>query len=145
LLAPPAPGSPSPRQLTEFGSFSGASPALATDLPDETIEVIASVVVGNLVAGLDVLDGADLDHMLDVIDLRIGPACVVDVARPVPSAGAIDCPPAVDLEQIPVVDLIGDFGSEFPAAVSDYELALFDRHHCKKPEPSFRSADPEVT
>jgi hypothetical protein len=102
-------------------------------------------MVRNLVAGLDVLDGADFDYMLDVIDLRIGPACVVDVTRPVPSAGAIDCPPAVDLEQIAVVDLVGDFGSEFPAAVSDYELAFFDRHHCKKPEPGLRSADPEMT
>ena len=61
-----------------FGSFLGplarARQALATDRLDEGLDVVAAVMVGDFVSRLDVLDGADLDRMLDEIDLGIGPA-----------------------------------------------------------------------
>src|SRR5260221_5237287 len=50
-----------PRSLrTNLGAFLGASPALATHGLDEGVEIIAAIVIRDLVTGLDILDRPDL-------------------------------------------------------------------------------------
>jgi len=73
VVRSPPPGSAAPL-ATELGPLSGASPALAAELLDEGVEIIASVIIRDLVARLDVLDRADLDHVFDEIHFRIRPA-----------------------------------------------------------------------
>jgi hypothetical protein len=70
---------------------------------------------------------------------------VIDVACPVSSAGTVNCPSGVDLEQVSIVDLVRDFRRKLPAAISDDELPLLDRYDREKAKPGFRSADPKVT
>src|SRR5262249_4018031 len=72
--SPLPPGSAAPRLATQLGPLSGASHALAADLLDKGVEIIAPVMIRDLVARLDVLDRADLDHVFDEIDLRVWPA-----------------------------------------------------------------------
>src|ERR1700730_11703482 len=93
-----------PSRGAGLGPFLGlllqAGNALAADGFDEAIEISAAVIVGDLFILLDVLDRADLDHMLHEIGLGIRPARMVDVARDVFSAGTVDGPARVDLEKI---------------------------------------------
>src|SRR5262249_45490540 len=72
--SPLPPGSAAPRLATQLGPLSGASPALASGVLDKGVEIVAPVMIRDLVAGLDVLDRADLDHVFDEIHLRIGSA-----------------------------------------------------------------------
>ena len=79
------PGSPASRALSP-GSLLGSalSPlpgsllrtwqALAAHRLDECRDIVTPVVIRDLVAGLDVLDGPDLDRLLDEIDFRVRPA-----------------------------------------------------------------------
>ena len=84
-------------------------------------------MIGDLGARLDVLDRTDLDDVLHEIDFRIRPASVVDVARPVPAAGAVDRPALVDLEKISGIEIVRDFGGDLLARVANDELSLLDR------------------
>jgi hypothetical protein len=68
-------------------------------------------VIGDLVTGLDVLDRANLDDVFYEIDFRIGPARMIDVARPISAAGAINGPVAVYLKKIAIIDFVGLFGA----------------------------------
>src|SRR4051812_22175557 len=86
---------------TQLGPLPGAEFALATYRLDESVDIVAAVVIGDLVIGLDVLDRTDLDHVLDEIDFRVGPAGMIDIAGQIAPGGAIDRPAVVDLEQIP--------------------------------------------
>jgi hypothetical protein len=52
---------------------------------------------------------------------------MIDVARAVLSAGAVDGPALVDLEQIASVEIVNRFGADLAAGVPDDELALPDR------------------
>src|SRR6516162_8609586 len=135
-----------PRSLrTDLGAFLGASPALATHGLDEGVEIIAAVVIGDLVPGLDILDRTDLDHVLHEIGFGIRSARMVDVARAVPAVGAVDGPAGVDLEQVAGIELVGGFGADLPAAVAYDELPLFDRDAGEETKPGLRSADAKVT
>ena len=69
---------------------------------------------------------------------------MIDIARPVGSAGTVDCPAGVDLEQVSVIDPVCDFRGKLPAAIADDELPSSDRHGGKKAESGSRSTDPEV-
>jgi hypothetical protein len=66
---------------------------------DVGVEVILAVVVGDLVAGFDVLDRLDADA--PVADHRIGIAAagMIDVARDVRTRLAVDGPARIHLEQ----------------------------------------------
>src|SRR5262249_20261242 len=121
------------------------SHALAAGCFDEGVEIIAAIVVRDLVAGLDVLDGADLDYVLDEINFGIWPARVIDVARPVPAAQAVDGPAAVDLKKIAGIELVGGFGTQPSAAVAHDELPFLDCDAGEEPQPSFGSADAKMT
>jgi hypothetical protein len=132
----------SPR--TDRHCFRRAGHAPAAGGFDEGIEVVAAVVVGDLVARLDVFDRADLDHVLGEIDFRVRPARMVDIARAVLAAGAVDRPARIDLEQIPRIERVGGIGVNLPAGVADDELALPDRDAGEKTQSSFGSTDSEV-
>jgi hypothetical protein len=132
----------SPR--TDRHCFRRAGHAPATGGFDEGIEVVAAVMVGDLGARLDVLDRADLDHVLDEIDFRVRPARMVDIARAVLAAGAVDRPARIDLEQIPRIESVGGIGVNLPAGVADDELALPDRDAGEKTQSGFGSTDSEV-
>ena len=112
--------------FAHLGAFLRTRPAFAAKFLDERIEIIAAIVIGDLVPRLDVLDRSDLDDVLHEIDFRIGSARVIDVTRPVSAAGAVDGPAAVDLEEIACIELVGDFGRNLSAAVAEDELPLLD-------------------
>ena len=52
---------------------------------------------------------------------------MIDVARDVPAAGAIDRPAAVELEKIFGPQLVGFGVGDDPAGIIDDELSLLDR------------------
>lgn len=131
-------------ERAELGLLLGAGQALAPDGLDECVEIIAAIVVRDLVVGFDALDRPNLDHVLHEIDFRIWPALMVDIARPVSPAGAVDRPAIVDLEQIPRIEILGVVGVNLPADISNDELALFDRYASEQAEPGLGSADAKV-
>src|SRR6266436_4624940 len=144
-LGPSRPG-PTPRSLrTNLGAFLGASPALATHGLDEGVEIIAAIVIRDLVTGLDILDRPDLDHVFHEIGFGIRSAGMIDVARAVPAVGAVDGPARVDLEHVAGIELVGGFAANLPAAVANDELPLLDCDTGEETQPSFGSADPKVT
>src|SRR5215472_722931 len=136
VLSPPAFGA-TPSACADLGAFFPASHALAADGLDEGVEIIAAIVVRDLVPRLDVLDGADLDHVLDKINFGIRPARMIDIACPVPAARAIDRPTAVDLEHVAIIELVGGFGTQLPAAVANDELPFLDCDAGEEAEPGF--------
>src|SRR6266481_5808310 len=137
---------PTPRSLrTNLGAFLGASPALATHGLDEGVEIIAAIVIRDLVTGLDTLDRTDLDHVLHEIGFRIRSARMVDVACAVPAVGTVDGPAIIDLEHVAGIELVGGFGANLSAAVANDELTLFDRDAGEETQPSLGSADAKVT
>jgi hypothetical protein len=121
----------------DLGAFLPASHALAADCFDEGVEIIAAIVVRDLVPRLDVLNCADLDHVLDEIDFRVRPAGMIDVTRSVPAARAVDGPTAVDLEHVAIIEVVGGFGTQLPAAVANDELPFLDRDAGEEAEPGF--------
>src|ERR1700730_6657657 len=68
---------------------------------------------------------------------------MIDIACGVASIGAVDRPPAVDLEHILGADLVGHVGGEALAPILDDELAPADRIHGKQPQARSRPSDPE--
>ena len=110
---------------------------------DEGIEISATVIVGDLVTWLDVLNRGDDDLVLLHVGLSIGPACVIDVAGGVAAAGAVHRPTAVELEQIFGPELVGFRIGDDPAAVIGDELPLLNRLKGKEAETGLRAADAE--
>ena len=101
-------------------------------------------MIGDLIPGFDVFDRPDLDHVFDEINFGVGPAGMVDVARPVSAAGAVDRPAGVDFEKIAGIELVGDLGRNLAADVANDELSLLDRDPGEETQPSFGLADPEM-
>src|SRR5262245_47221130 len=118
--------------------------AAAAGILDKGDEIVPAVVIGDLVAGLDVLDRADLDRVPDDVGFGIRPAGMIDVAGAVAAVGTVDGPARIDLEQIAVADVVGDLGRNLPAAVSHDELALLDRNACEQAEPGLGACDAQV-
>ena len=85
-----------------------AGVAFAADRLQISLEVVGAVVVVDLLARLDVLDGADEDLALAGFDVgfRVRLAGMIDVAGDVFADRAIDGPAAVELEQILVLDRV---------------------------------------
>src|SRR5262249_58252869 len=80
LGASPRALGPTPRSLrTDLGAFLGASPALATHGLDEGLEIIAAIVIRDLVPRLAILERTDLDHVFHEIGFGIRPAGMIDV------------------------------------------------------------------
>lgn len=131
--------------FAHLGAFLGTRPAFAANFLDEGIEIISAIVIGDLVPGLDVLDRTNLDRVFHEINFGVRSARMIDIARPVSAAGAVDGPAAVDFEEIAGIELVGDFGSNLPPAVADDELALPDWDAGEETQPSFGLADPKMT
>src|SRR6267143_7276570 len=85
-----------------------AGRAFAADRLQIGFEIIRAVIVIDLLARLDVLDGADEDLALAWanVGFRIRLAGVVDIAGEVLAHRAIDGPAVVQLEQIFVLDRV---------------------------------------
>src|SRR5262245_38499535 len=113
--------------LAQFAPLFPALVALAALRLDEAVEVVLAVVVGDLVARRDILHRRDQDLALHDVGFGVRPAGMVDVARGVAARGTIDGPAAVDLEEVAVVELVGDLVGEATAPVLDDEVALVDR------------------
>src|SRR5258707_3337658 len=137
---------PTPRSLrTNLGAFLGASPALATCGLDEGVEIIAAIVIRDLVTGLDILDRPDLDHVFHEIGFGIRSAGMIDVACAVPAVGGVDGPARVDLEHVTGIELVGGVAANLSGAVADDGMRLLDCDTGEETQPSFGSADPKVT
>ena len=82
--------------------------AFAADRLQIGFEIVGTVIVVDLLARLDVLDGADEDLLLARLDVGFGVrlARVIDVARDVLANRAVDGPALVELEQIFVLDRV---------------------------------------
>ena len=105
-----------------LGPFVAAFVTFAAAASDHVVEVIGAVVVGDLVARLDVLDGAQEYAVADLVGFGIRPAGMVGVAAEIPASGTIDGPAAIDLIEIAVaarLKLLGHVIGELPAFVLD--------------------------
>src|SRR5262249_50334449 len=113
---------------------------------DDIDEIIAAVIVGNLGACSDVLDGAYDDLAAYRVSLGIGPARMIYVTSEVPSARSVDRPTAVDLAEIAVASglkFIGLLGRKLATFVFDNESSLPDRRCRKKTQARAGTADTE--
>src|SRR5262249_5660315 len=157
--APPArscPSSPASLRGRMLGAVHGLSLALgrmgtpaavaaglafATDRRKELFEIFLAVVVGDLLAGLDVAPGVDLDLTLDAVGHGVRPARVVDVAGGVAAGRAVDRPARVEIEQIFALQVVDVVRAHQLAKILDDELALANRLGRIQPEPGGRAAD----
>src|SRR4029079_6745957 len=126
------------------GAFRAALVAFAAARRDDVEEIIAAIVVSDLVARLDVLDGAQEDPVSDRAGLGVGPARMIGIATQVPSGRAIDRPAAVDFVEIAVaarLQHVGLLGRELATLVLDNKGPFLDRRGCKEAEPGTRTAE----
>ena len=129
-----------------IGSFLPTLIAFAATPCDDIGQIIAAVIIGNLGACSDVLDGADDDLVAYRVDLGIGPTRMIYVTSEVLSARSVDRPTAVDLEEIAVASglkFIGLLGRKLAAFVFDNERCLLDRRCRKKAKTGAGTADAE--
>src|SRR5882724_11906768 len=122
-----------------------AGSAFAADRLQIGLEVVGAVIVVDLLARLDVLDGADEDLALARLDVgfRVRPAGVVDVAGDVFADRTVDGPAAVELEQIFVLDrvLVLFPGIQDRSEITDDLGTLLDRLGGEEAEASLGSTD----
>jgi len=113
---------------------------------DDIDQIVTAVIVGNLGACSDVLDGAYDDLVAYNVGLGIGPARMIYVTSEVLSARSVDRPTAVDLEEIAVASglkFIGLLGRKLAAFVFDNESSLLNRRCRKKTQARAGTADTE--
>src|SRR3954454_21682906 len=133
---PPLPPQPAPL-LRAFDAF-------ASDGLEKDLEIFRSVVVGDLVARLDVPDRAQNHGALDHVGFGVGTTGVVGIAGDIAAARAVHGPAAVDLVHVAVaarLELGGLRMGEEATAVGDDERALLDRRGGEQPQPGPRTAD----
>src|SRR5882762_7733291 len=122
-----------------------AGVAFAADRLQIGLEIVGAVIVVDLFAGLDVLDGADNDLALARLDVgfRIRLAGVVDIARDVLAHRPVDGPAAVELEQVLVLDRVVLLlpGIQKRPEIADYLGALLDRFGGEEAEPGAGTAN----
>src|SRR6478752_8035056 len=118
--------------------------AFASDGLEEDLVIFRSVVVGDLVARLDVPDRAQ-DHVaFDHVGFGVGATGMVGIAGDIAAARAVHGPTAVDLVHVAVAarfELGGLRMGEEAAAVGDDERAILDGGGGEQPEPGPRTAD----
>ena len=105
-----------------------AALALAALRLNNLIKKIFTVVVGDFLAALDVLDSADVNTVIVFIVLSLGVwlAGMVDVARGVLTALAVNDECIGDDEQVLPAATVGFVGRDAFTSVLDDELALFN-------------------
>ena len=129
-----------------IGSSLPALVAFAATPCDDIAEIITAVIVGNLGACSDVLDGAYDDLVAYIVGLGIGPARMIYVTSEVLSVRSVDRPTAVDLVEIAVASglkFISLLGRKLAAFVFDNESSLRDRRCRKKAQSRAGAADTE--
>ena len=127
-------------------SFLPALVAFAAAPCDDIDQIITAVIVGNLGACFDVLDGAYDDLVAYRVGLGIGPARMICVTSEVLSARSVDRPTAVDLVEIAVASglkFISLLGRKLAAFVFDNESSLLDRRCRKKAQARTGTANTE--
>src|SRR5882757_1363639 len=134
-----------PRLGALFLALLFASRAFAADRLQIGFEVIGAVIVIDLLARLDLLDGADEDLALARLDVGFGVrlAGVVDVAGDVLAHRTVDGPAAAELEQIFVLDRVVFFLlriQERPK-ITDNFGALLDRFGGEEAKSGAGAAD----
>jgi hypothetical protein len=97
LLAPLG-GNPFPGAL--FRALLLTALAAAAVRLDEGAKIVLAVVIGDFVARMDGPDRRNEDLVLTDVGLGVRLAGVVDIARDIAAAGAVNRPAGVDLEQI---------------------------------------------
>src|SRR5262249_9317822 len=119
--------------------------ALAADRLQILPEIIGAVVVGDLLAGLNLLGGADVDLLQPGVDVGFGirPAGMVGVARDIAADRTVDGPAAVQFEQIFVLDrvIFRLRAIEQRPEILEDPGALFDLFRCEEPEAGPRPSD----
>src|SRR5262245_12981553 len=129
-----------------ISSFLPAFVAFAATPCDDIGQIIAAVIVGNLGACSDVLDGAYDDLVAYRVGLGIGPARMIYVTSEVLAARSVDRPTAVDLVEIAIASglkFIGLLGRKLAAFVFNNESFLLDRRGRKKTQARAGTADTE--
>src|SRR5258708_36251043 len=126
-------------------AFLFARRASAADRLQIGLEVIGTVIVVDLFARLDVLDGADENLALAGTDvgLRVRLAGVVDIAGDVFAHRPVDGPAVIEFEQIFVLDrvVLLLLAIEQRSDIADYFGALLDRFSGEEAKPGAGTAD----
>src|SRR6185312_2922957 len=134
--------------LRALGPALAAAGALAVRLADDVLEVIDAVIVGEFLARLDGARRVDEDALAADRGVGIRIAGVIEVARDVAAALAVDGPAAVDLEQIAVAARLGLFRrlhvEQRPLVLGDAR-PLLDRLCREEAEAGERAAEAEWT
>src|SRR5215475_10470483 len=119
--------------------------AFAADRLQIGFEIVGAVIVVDLLARLDVLDGADENLALARLDvgLRIRLAGVIDVAGDVLADRTVDGPAIVELEKVFVLDRILFFfpGIQDGSEIADDLGALLDRPGGEEAKAGLGAAD----
>jgi hypothetical protein len=121
-----------------IGSFLPALVAFAGAPCDDIGQIIAAVIVGNLAACSDVLDGPYDDLVPYPVGLGIRPARMICVTSEVLSARSVDRPTAIDLVEIavaPGLKFIGLLGGKLAAFYSTMKAPFLIGAVAKRPRP----------
>ena len=93
---------------------------------DEGIEIIAPVVVGDFIPGMDVPDRGNDDLVALDVALGIRPAGMVHIARDVAFVRPIERPAVVDLEQVLCPQRVGIIVGDHATGIVGDEFAAPD-------------------
>src|SRR2546425_6656907 len=118
--------------------------AFASVRLEKGVEILPPVVVGDLLARLDLLPRAQDDLALDQVGFGVRTARVIGVAVHVAAARAVHGPAPVDLVHVAAAAGLEPLGLRIGDAaplVFDDERALLDRLGREQPEPGRRAAD----
>ena len=132
--------------LSADGCLGAACGAPAAAVPDEVVEIFATVIVGYFLPRCDATQCHEHDPPLARDRFRIRPAGMVHVTRHVPSRGAVDRPPAVELEHIfcaTSLALLGLLSRNAPTAIGRDIGGPLDWLRREQAEPCYRTADAE--
>ncbi|MGA7956292.1 MAG: hypothetical protein WCA26_04495, partial [Xanthobacteraceae bacterium] len=94
------PGLTYPAFSPALGGLGAAWRATAAAIFDEEPIIFLPIVEGDFFARLDTAQGNEYEATLAPDGLRVRPARMIDIARPIPSRRAVNGPAAVELEQI---------------------------------------------
>ena len=129
-----------------LGAPAPAARAFAVRAADHVLQVIGAVIVGDLLARLDVAQGFDEDAAAPDDRFGVGITGMVEVARDIPARGAVDGAVGADLVKVAVAAPLGLFGVfqvENAARVFGDPGALLDGAGGEQAEPGVRAAKTE--
>lgn len=101
---------------------------------EKFLEIFRAVIICKFFAGLDILDGIDLDPASDDTRFAIRLAGMVDVAGNIVMFLSIDRPLGIDIEQVTTSTTISLFVSDLFARVFNNERILWNVGCREKPK-----------